>query len=75
MTFPLLTIAIPTYNRPRKLQALYENCLLPILESYTDVVSIIVCDNSDATDAACNRTLFTDSKVRYIKNTKNIGYA
>ena len=69
---PLLTIGIPTYNRPDKL----EKCLNSVLKQATHDIEILVSDNSDSNDSkelvSRLNTKF-NYKIKYIKNEFNIG--
>jgi len=71
---PLLTITVPTYNRHENLQFLFHSFLREASTQYSGEVEIIVCDNSDISDAEKNRKLFLNTNIKYIKNDKNIGY-
>jgi len=68
---PVLTIAIPTYNRKDFLK----ECLDHVIPQVDDDIEVIVCDNAseDGTyefmEEVCNKYNF----IRYIKNEKNIG--
>jgi abequosyltransferase len=70
---PLLTIAIPTYNRAR--------CLRELLSGLTDQlknesrVELIISDNAspDETPAIVKDFVARGLKVRYIRNATNIG--
>lgn len=69
---PLLTIGIPTYNRPDRL----EKCLSSVLHQATDNVEILVSDNSenDYSEAVVNKLNgIWDNKIKYIKNSTNVG--
>ena len=71
---PLLTIAIPTFNR-----ALYlDRCLSLIVKqmvAYEGIVELIVSDNcsTDNTGDVVSRFIADGHKIRYIKNAHNIG--
>jgi len=70
----LLTIAIPTYNRPEQLARL---CDLLVSEidrfNLSDKVSILICDNSCIEVAKQNKKNYSDI-ICYKKNNENIGY-
>lgn len=72
MNKKLLSIAIPTYNRPEKLN----KCLISILNQISDLVEIIVTDNSDnnlsslVVDKLINET---GVNINYYPNERNIG--
>lgn len=69
----LLSICIPTYNRPNNLKELYKSFLCPALEKYRDQIEIVVCDNSDEENACLNQIILGD-EVYYYKNFTNIGF-
>lgn len=69
---PLLTIAVPTYNRPEALARLAKDFL--ISASGMDGVEVVVCDNSDDAAARSNQEVFAETDVRYCKNEKNLGF-
>ncbi len=71
---PLLSIAIPTFNRSERIKILYENILSNISTNY-DEVEIIVCDNSDAGQAGSNQKTFSGSNIKYKKNIANVGFS
>jgi len=69
---PLVTIAIPTFNRA-------DTYLLPALESavsqtYSNV-EIIVSDNCSTDNTESVVKSFNDKRIRYVKQEKNIGGA
>lgn len=70
----LMTIAIPTYNRA----PLLDYCLLQIsrqMEGIIDKIELIVSDNysSDETPAVVERYHREGMKLRYIRNSENVG--
>ncbi|GAA3406324.1 glycosyltransferase family 2 protein [Paenibacillus hodogayensis] len=70
---PLVSILIPTYNRPDY----FEEALKSALNQTYDNIEIIVCDNSDndLTGQVVQKYLsaHNGSKIRYVKNATNIG--
>jgi len=72
-TRPLLTIAIPTYNRA--------GCLKELLSALTDQlknerrVDLMVSDNAspDETRAVVEESMARGAQIRYIRNSQNIG--
>ncbi len=70
---PLLTIAIPTYNRAKYLEALL-NCLQPQLSLQTSV-QLIVSDNAstDGTQQLAEKFASNGLSFQYIRNAENIG--
>jgi len=69
----LLSICIPTYNRPDRLKKLYQSFLRRVLDEYGDQIEVVVRDNSDEENARLNRASL-GSTVRYYKNETNIGF-
>jgi len=70
---PLLTIAIPTYNRAWCLRE-----LLPVLAKDLEDeprVELIICDNAspDETPSVVQELIACGLRVRYIRNAQNIG--
>lgn len=71
---PLLTIAIPTYNRAKFLKELIENILS---ESTTDFIEILISDNNSDDDTKEVVASFHDREtysINYYKNEINIGF-
>ena len=70
---PLLTIAIPTYNRASNLELLLSG-LAPQLKKLPQV-ELIVSDNAspDSTEELMRRLLDEGLSCRYIRNSTNIG--
>lgn len=68
---PLVSIAIPTFNRRRSLEKSIESALA---QDYPNV-EIIISDNasSDDTNAFCEHLCAKYPKIRYIRNTVNKG--
>ena len=71
---PVLTIAIPTYNRSWYL----DRCLSQIVkqvDKYGDKVELIVSDNcsNDDTQAIVDTYIADGHEINYIKNVSNIG--
>ncbi|WP_310992295.1 glycosyltransferase family 2 protein [Aequorivita marina] len=65
MKTPLVSIIIPTYNRPRK----FQRCLQSVLGQTHTHIEVIVID-----DASSNILEYTkDARVRVIRNAKNLG--
>lgn len=70
----ILTIGIPTFNRPEKLLG----CLRSVISQCRDDIEILVSDNSenDLSEIAVrelNVSLDERFKIRYIKNKTNLG--
>lgn len=69
---PLLTIAVPTYNRAEKLKVLLEN-LLPQVAVLPEV-ELLVSDNAspDDTQAIVEQAIAQGLRCEYIRNSTNI---
>ena len=67
---PLVTILIPTFNRSVLLRQALESALA---QSYSNL-EIIVCDNASSDDTGEIISQYaTDHRLRYVRNTQNIG--
>ena len=69
---PLITIGIPTYNRPIDL----DKCVRNLLKQTYKNIEIIICDNNSLNES--NRKLyksilFKNERIKIIYNKKNIG--
>ena len=66
-----LSICIPTYNRLEYLRKTVNS----ILESKNKEFDLIVCDNfsDDGTEEYCRNKAKIDKRLKYYRNTKNIG--
>ncbi len=74
MINPLLTIAIPTYNRSDFLDTCLAQLHSQVLK-YKDSIELIVCDNASS-DNTCNvvaKYISKGTQIRYIVNECNIG--
>ena len=71
MPNPLVTIGIPVYNGEKWIRFTAESILT---QTFTDLELVIV-DNasSDRTHEICSDLCTADARVRYIRNSKNIG--
>jgi glycosyltransferase involved in cell wall biosynthesis len=65
----LVSVIMPTYNRPKLLRRAIESVLV---QSFTDY-EIIVVDDCSTDDAEAVVTSFNDKRIRYIKLDKNSG--
>lgn len=69
---PLVTIGLPTYNRPQGL----EKCLQTILQQTWSNLEIIISDNC-STDEAVQQVIqeyaAKDNRIRHFRQTENIG--
>lgn len=70
----MLTIAVPTYNRPNELSYLYGKFLSRAMRDFPGEVEIVVCDNSDPEIAGLNAKVL-GKDVRHVVNGNNLGYA
>jgi glycosyltransferase involved in cell wall biosynthesis len=66
---PLVSICIPTYNRPDYLQRAVASCLSQTYPNF----EVIITDNSTNDKTATAAARWTDPRVRYYKNAGNIG--
>jgi glycosyltransferase involved in cell wall biosynthesis len=75
LTQPILTIAIPTFNRARYLELTIENLHKELLTIAPGSVEIIVSDNAspDDTPAILEAAISRGFPVRSIRNASNIG--
>ncbi|MGD9974262.1 MAG: glycosyltransferase family 2 protein [Desulfatirhabdiaceae bacterium] len=68
---PLVTIGIPTYNRANLVGNAIESALK---QDYVNI-ELIVSDNAsnDVTETICKKYSMIDPRIKYFKQTKNIG--
>ena len=66
---PLVSICIPTYNRPDYLERAIRSCLAQTYANF----EIIITDNSTNTASAERVATIKDPRIRYYKNEGNIG--
>lgn len=69
MIKPKISILVPTYNRSSLLKQAIKSILK---QSYADF-EIIVVDNNSSDDTEAVVMQFTDGRIRYLKNTANVG--
>jgi glycosyltransferase involved in cell wall biosynthesis len=69
MSTPLVSILIPTYNRPEYLRRAVESCLAQTYPHF----EVIITDNSTNDDSARLAAAWNYPRVRYYKNEGNIG--
>ena len=69
MTRALVSICIPTYNRPEYLRRAVESCLRQTYPHF----EIIITDNSTNQESADLAAKWTDPRVHYYSNGGNIG--
>ncbi len=67
---PLVTIAIPTYNRADRFLG---NALRCALAQTYDRLEILVSDNCSTDNTAQLMRGFTDPRIRYVRQTSNLG--
>lgn len=72
---PLLSIAVPTYNRSDNLSQLCETFLFKVVTDFDGDVDVIVCDNSDFEPSERNQAILKDSNITYKKNKMNLGFS
>jgi glycosyltransferase involved in cell wall biosynthesis len=70
---PRLSIGLPVYNGEKFLNAALDSLLN---QTFTDF-ELIICDNAstDKTEAICQEYAVKDSRIRYYRNSTNIGCA
>jgi len=66
---PLVSILIPTYNRPEYLRRAVESCLAQTYPHF----EIVITDNSTNDSSAKLMATYTDPRIRYCSNGGNIG--
>lgn len=71
MTQPLLTVAIPTYNRARWLR----RCLGSVLACDRADIEILVSDNASTDGTGAMREQFMDQRLRWLTQPSNLGMA
>jgi len=69
MYYPLVSICIPTYNRPGYLELALNSALKQTYNNF----EIIITDNSDNNKTSDLIKKYKNKKIRYYKNPKNIG--
>ena len=69
MRSPLVSILIPTYNRPDYLKRAVESCLKQTYPHF----EIVITDNSTNNESAEMAAKWTDPRIRYSSNNGNIG--
>lgn len=71
MPNPLVSICVPTYNRAAALQESFKSILA---QDYAPL-EILISDNcsDDDTEAVCRRIEKADSRVRYVRQPRNLG--
>ncbi len=77
VTRPLLSIAIPTYNRASFLEQNLAQLRTELATVAPGTVEVLVSDNCspDETPAVVTRAIAAGLPVRYVRNEKNLGWA
>lgn len=72
MTDPLVSVLIPTYNRPHYLVM----GMLSVLRQTYKNWELVICDDStnDQTEAAVRPYTQTDPRIRYVRNQTRLGW-
>jgi glycosyltransferase involved in cell wall biosynthesis len=72
-TTPKVSIGLPVYNGQRFLEETLDSLVAQTFQDW----ELIISDNAstDATDEICRRYLAADSRIRYVRNAQNIGFA
>lgn len=70
----LLSICVPTYNRPQEVMHLNNSFLKRALDSYGENIEVLMCDNSND-DVAIKNRHHLDTRIKYFQNGRNIGFA
>ena len=65
-----VSICIPTYNYGHLIADAMKSVLLQEYEDY----ELIICDNASTDDTQKVIMSFNDSRIRYIKNSRNLGF-
>lgn len=68
---PLVSVGLPTFNRASVLVKAVES----VLAQDWPKLELVICDNgsSDGTEAICARFVRADPRVRYFRQTENLG--
>lgn len=71
VNYPLVSFGIPVYNEERFVGETIESLLA---QDYQNI-EIIICDNAsgDGTEAICRKAAEQDPRIRYHRNSENIG--
>ena len=70
---PLVSVGLPVYNGERFLRQSLESVLAQTYENF----ELIISDNAstDGTDAICREFAARDTRIRYVRNSRNMGAA
>ncbi len=66
---PVVTIAIPTFNRPFMLR----DCLSRLLDQVGPDVEVLVCDDASVDETASVLAAFSHPRLRVSRNSENLG--
>ena len=66
---PLVSVIIPTYNRPEYLKQAIASA---VQQTYQNI-EIIVCDNCSSVNLQPIVDAFDDSRIRFWRNSQNLG--
>ncbi len=69
---PLVTIAIPTYNRPNELKKAIDSAIGQIYENLEIFVSDN-CSSDKRVDEICKEYASSDARIRYVRQSENKG--
>ncbi|MCT7489216.1 glycosyltransferase [Aliarcobacter cryaerophilus] len=69
---PLVTIAIPTYNRPNELKKAIESAINQTYENLEIFISDN-CSTDEKVEQLCNEYLNKDKRIRYVRQIENKG--
>jgi glycosyltransferase involved in cell wall biosynthesis len=69
MSLPLITVAIPTFNRPALLREALESVLRQDLKDF----EVLVADDASSYDVASLIARFGDPRLRLIRQPRNVG--
>ena len=69
LTQPLVSVIIPTYNRPEYLKQAINSAVQQIYQN----IEIIVCDNCSSENPASLIESFNDSRIKFHRHPENIG--
>src|SRR5262244_3089429 len=67
---PTVSVCIPTYNRAKLLR----QAIGSVLEQTFQDFEIIVYDNASTDDTAAVAESFSEERIRYFRNTRNLGH-
>lgn len=71
MNAPLVSVVVPTYNRP----ALLAETLASVTRQTLGDLEVLVCDDGDGAETEGAVASLGDTRVRYLRNPTNLGQA